>query len=194
MRYVQLALHCFTWHLITQKLETREKTVKPDFCLTRTQKMVPRLYTNANFGSFCTQNMGGGKNRLFWYYLISPEKWYPSRTRHLLPEPLPSLDGLHLVFYSQNYYNNDIVKMFFCHKENMYNMLWLRPLLAFLMAFRIGLTTPQEQQSDCQFPSRWKGTWYHSGFPHPLNISANHISSKGTCVQHQESMFIMVDR
>ena len=91
--------------------------------------------------------------------------------------------------------HNDIVKMFFCQKENMDNMLWLRPLmLAFLMAFRIGLTTPQEQQSDCQFPSRWKGTWYHSGFPHPLNISANHISSKGTCVQHQESMFIMVDR
>ena len=70
----------------------------------------------------------------------------------------------------------------------------LRPLLAFLMAFRIGLTTPQKQPKDCQFPSTWEGTWYHSGFPHPLNISAKHISSKGTCVQQSGSMFIMVDR
>ena len=81
-------------------------------------------------------------------------------------------------------------KMFYSKKE--YTML--RPLLAFLMAFRIGLTTPQKQPKDCQFPSTWEGTWYHSGFPHPLNISAKHISSKGTCVQQSGSMFIMVDR
>ena len=81
-------------------------------------------------------------------------------------------------------------KMFYSKKEDT----MLRPLLAFLMAFRIGLTTPQKQPKDCQFPSTWEGTWYHSGFPHPLNISARHISSKGTCVQQSGSMFIMVDR
>ena len=80
--------------------------------------------------------------------------------------------------------------MFYSKKEDT----MLRPLLAFLMAFRIGLTTPQKQPKDCQFPSTWEGTWYHSGFPHPLNISAKHISSKGTCVQQSGSMFIMVDR
>ena len=193
MRYVQLALHCFTWHLISDGFGY-PKTRNPG--------------ENGKTGLLFNPNSKNGTHeREFWFFLypkhgrekptflvpdLTPEKWYPSRTRHLLPEPITSFDDLHL-FYSQNYYNNDIVKMFFCHKEKD-NMLWLRPLLAFLMAFRIGLTTPQEQQSDCQFPSRWKGTWYHSGFPHPLNISANHISSKGTCVQHQESMFIMVDR
>ena len=74
-------------------------------------------------------------------------------------------------------------------EENMESLLSLTVLcLAFI---NIGLTTPQQQ---CQFPQSWEGTWYHSGFPHPLNISRNHISSKGTCLQQSGSMFILADK
>ena len=71
------------------------------------------------------------------------------------------------------------------------SFLWTLSL-AFI---NVGLTTvPQQAQQQCQFPATWQGTWYHSGFPHPLNISTNHISSKGTCLQQSGSMFIMADR
>jgi len=71
------------------------------------------------------------------------------------------------------------------------SFLWTLSL-AFI---NVGLTTvPQQAQQQCQFPASWQGTWYHSGFPHPLNISTNHISSKGTCLQQSGSMFIMADR
>ena len=35
----------------------------------------------------------------------------------------------------------------------------------------------------CELPSRWIGSWYHDGFPAPLNVTADsEISGKGTCV------------
>lgn len=46
----------------------------------------------------------------------------------------------------------------------------------------------------CNFPRTWLGTWHHLGFPQPLNISENHISSKGTCVQQSGSRFVVADR
>ncbi len=33
----------------------------------------------------------------------------------------------------------------------------------------------------CEFPARWHGTWFHLGFPRPLNITADAIDSKGRC-------------
>ena len=73
--------------------------------------------------------------------------------------------------------------------------LWRATTMICWAFINIGLTTPAaEQEQQCQFPQSWEGTWYHSGFPHPLNISRHHISSKGTCLQQSGSMFIMADR
>jgi hypothetical protein len=81
----------------------------------------------------------------------------------------------------------------FCGTVHANMWCWLVPVFAI-----IGLTTPQQQSrssdQNCEFPQSWQGTWYHLGFPQPLNISFNHISSKGTCVQQSGSMFIITDR
>ncbi len=55
-------------------------------------------------------------------------------------------------------------------------------------------TASEAAASDCQIPESWHGSWYHHGFPQPLNITAGHITSKGTCVQQEGSRFIMEDR
>ncbi|TRY66958.1 hypothetical protein TCAL_09920, partial [Tigriopus californicus] len=47
---------------------------------------------------------------------------------------------------------------------------------------------------ECEFPEVWIGTWFHLGFPHPLNITRNEITSKGTCFRRQGSHFLVRER
>lgn len=47
---------------------------------------------------------------------------------------------------------------------------------------------------ECEFPEVWIGTWFHLGFPHPLNITRNEITSKGTCFRKQGSHFLVRER
>ena len=48
--------------------------------------------------------------------------------------------------------------------------------------------------SGCVFPSEWHGSWFHLGFPNPLNISEHFIDSKGTCVVSNRARFIVAER
>ena len=52
----------------------------------------------------------------------------------------------------------------------------------------------QNSNSNCEFPANWKGTWYHAGFPHPLNITGREISSKGFCQQRNGSLYLVRER
>ena len=49
-------------------------------------------------------------------------------------------------------------------------------------------------QSSCSFPVEWRGSWFHGGFPQPLNITQNVISNKGTCLQNIGSRYIVAER
>ena len=46
----------------------------------------------------------------------------------------------------------------------------------------------------CSFPSEWRGSWFHLGFPKPLNISKDFIDSKGTCTHSNGARFIVGER
>ena len=48
--------------------------------------------------------------------------------------------------------------------------------------------------ADCVFPTEWHGSWFHFGFPKPLNISKDFIDSKGTCVEGKGARFIVAER
>ena len=49
-------------------------------------------------------------------------------------------------------------------------------------------------EAGCSFPTEWHGTWFHLGFPKPLNISNHFIDSKGTCKESNGPRFIVGER
>ena len=51
-----------------------------------------------------------------------------------------------------------------------------------------------QRTSGCVFPSEWHGSWFHLGFPKPLNISKDFIDSKGTCTERNGARFIVGER
>ena len=53
---------------------------------------------------------------------------------------------------------------------------------------------PFQRTSGCIFPSKWHGSWFHLGFPKPLNISKDFIDSKGTCTERNGARFIVGER
>ena len=54
--------------------------------------------------------------------------------------------------------------------------------------------TSSSEETHCSFPSQWHGSWFHLGFPKPLNISKDFIDSKGTCTQSNGARFIVGER
>ena len=52
----------------------------------------------------------------------------------------------------------------------------------------------QRTSASCSFPSEWYGSWFHLGFPRPLNISKDFIDSKGTCTHTDGARFIVGER
>ena len=52
----------------------------------------------------------------------------------------------------------------------------------------------QRTAAGCSFPSEWHGSWFHLGFPKPLNISKDFIDSKGTCTHSNGARFIVGER
>ena len=46
----------------------------------------------------------------------------------------------------------------------------------------------------CVLPQSWTGSWFHGGFPHPLNITAKVIANKGTCVTNAGSRYIVAEQ
>ena len=67
----------------------------------------------------------------------------------------------------------------------------LNPEFASLKADNSFRSTSSE---GCSFPSEWHGSWFHLGFPKPLNISKDFIDSKGTCTQSNGARFIVGER
>ena len=55
-------------------------------------------------------------------------------------------------------------------------------------------TTPTLLNEDCTLPTSWGGSWFHSGFPHPLNITDRAIDNKGTCINHIGNRYIMAEQ
>ena len=69
----------------------------------------------------------------------------------------------------------------------------LKPEFASLKADNLFQRT-SSSDSYCSFPSEWHGSWFHLGFPKPLNISKDFIDSKGTCTQSNGARFIVGER
>ena len=51
-----------------------------------------------------------------------------------------------------------------------------------------------QRTSSCTFPTEWHGSWFHLGFPKPLNISKDFIDSKGMCTESNGARFIVGER
>lgn len=122
---------------------------------------------------------------IFWSKLI--RKWSENYCT-LWTRPKQKWDFIWLTRYRHFSQAPMAFKISIFRKKLIMSSLWC--LCWTTLAF-INLATFASQ---CQFPKSWQGTWYHSGFPHPLNISTNHISSKGTCLQQSGSMYILNDR
>ena len=70
----------------------------------------------------------------------------------------------------------------------------LKPEYASLKADNLFQRTSSSSEERCSFPSEWHGSWFHLGFPKPLNISKDFIDSKGTCTQSNGARFIVGER
>lgn len=66
-------------------------------------------------------------------------------------------------------------------------------LAALVFVFICGIGT-SSSSSGCEFPSAWRGSWFHSGFPQPLNITSGVISEKGTCFASKGSHYLVKER
>ena len=56
------------------------------------------------------------------------------------------------------------------------------------------LLSPSTSDADCEFPEKWRGLWFHAGFPRPLNITRDSIDSKGTCHHREGDRFLIWER
>ena len=48
--------------------------------------------------------------------------------------------------------------------------------------------------SSCTLPPSWRGSWFHGGFPQPLNVTDRVITNKGTCVHSVGPRYIIAEQ
>ena len=66
--------------------------------------------------------------------------------------------------------------------------------LPLALLFSATLLSPSTSDADCEFPEKWRGLWFHAGFPRPLNITRDSIDSKGTCHLRAGDRFLIWER